>query len=141
MIGLGSDKKREKSILIGFAKNSKSESQFKFWCSKNVKSQLFSVYVLGFLAAAENIDLANSSNILSGSSSQVHQQRTIMISKDETRTGFKSRFRWRGSFPITSLLSYYSLNYFCVSANQCVPIKQNKDSCRLNLCAPPYPAD
>lgn len=31
MIGLGSDKKREKSILIGFAKNSKSESQFKFW--------------------------------------------------------------------------------------------------------------
>merc|ERR1712013_172052 len=40
------------------------------------------------------------------------------------------RNRWRGSFPITSLLLYYTLNYFCVSANQCVPIKQNKDSCR-----------
>ena len=110
-------------------------------CSKNVKSQLFSVYVLGFLAAAENIDLANSSNILSGSSYQVHQQRTIMISKDETRTGFKFCFRWRGSFPISSALLYYSLTYFCVSANQCVPIQQNKDSCRLNVCAPPYPAN
>ena len=101
-------------------------------CSKNVKSQLFSVYVLGFLAAAENIDLANSSNILSGSSYQVHQQRTIMISKDETRTGFKFCFRWRGSFPISSALLYYSLTYFCVSANQCVPIKQNKDSCCIS---------
>ena len=110
-------------------------------CSKNVKSQLFSVYVLGFLAAAENTDLANSLNILSSSSYQVHQQRTFMISKDEIRTGLKSCFRWRGSFPITSLLLYYTLNYFCVSANQCVPIKQNKDCFRLNVCAPPYPAD